>query len=115
MSDDIVKRLVRFDGRKCVSPDIEVEAADEIEKLREARDVVVALWSANEGAVAAEIEKLRKERDAAIEALRVAREALKECADDLNAELDYRHGSPPYMPDRFQRDMVPGRNSIVVG
>jgi|DEB19_MinimDraft_3_1074340.scaffolds.fasta_scaffold00188_23 hypothetical protein len=36
MSEDICDRLVRFDlHKKCLSSDLEVEAADEITRLRE--------------------------------------------------------------------------------
>jgi len=55
---DIVERLMRFDGHKCISSDVEVESADLIERQREALRVAREALSDTRARLSIERKKL---------------------------------------------------------
>jgi hypothetical protein len=87
--DDLIARLVRFDGRKCISSNEEIEAADAIETLRRERDEVLAaqgyLYIGRDGKPIL-ARDLEDQRDAALALLREAGEVLERGINCIEAE-----------------------------
>lgn len=80
----LTERLVRFEGRKCVSSNVEVEAADAINTLRRERDEARAQSTAAEHIIlcrAETISFLENERDAAVARWHELHTGLHQCCD----------------------------------
>lgn len=91
MSDEeLVKRLVRFEGKTCVSSDDEVLAADAIERLTRERDEARA-YAVKRADEAHGIEiALHARADAAERKVEVLREALDFYANEEVYKPDWR-------------------------
>jgi hypothetical protein len=82
---------------------------EEAERLAQTHDLVrftLSMKTPEHDLTAAALRSLAAERDALRAENEKMRAALKECADDLEAEIKHRHGDwvPKYPRERLKRD-----------